>query len=348
MKEANQVKHGNQKANDMSSRRKTHSESEKENIIIAQLSAWGIDTTACASIRDLRLRHIPVVDTNIVGSKSISFVENDNTYVVRYKKAFSKGSNGSMFEAFSTNKSNPENVLHNRLVSKRVTSRLHSLRECINQMLAYQILPKNIPAIYRIFRTKHYFWIFMQDLRITVPKASYSYSLHSWFHNCKNIMDDKYIENATKKVIGTVLKLLDKLQKDYDFMHGDLHTANIIVQGSKKNIYKVYILDFGYTMANVKMSQKEAIQSPYWSTIKDGLDAAIFLWSLATNSSFVRSADTGLLNWINEKLNLSAGNNLMTLTDMSKLYQHLLDIPSEQLVGLSTHELYNDFSLSSS
>lgn len=332
----------------MSSRKKTDNEGEKENVILAQLSEWGIDTTACASISDLRLRHIPVVDKNIRGLNSISFVENDNTYVVRYKKAFSKGSNGSVFEAYSLNRTTSKNDLYSKLVCKRIPSRLHSLRECINQMLAYQILPDNVPAIYRIFRTKLYFWIFMQDLRITVHKASYSYSLHSWFHNCKKLMDDKYIEKAMKKLIGTVLKLLDKLQKDYDFMHGDLHTANIIVQGGKKNIYKVYILDFGYTMANMKMSQKTAIQSPYWSTVKDGLDAAVFLWSLATNSAFIRSADTGLLNWINEKLNLSAGNNLITLTDMSKLYQHLSNIPSEQLVGLGTRELYNDFSLSSS
>ena len=279
------------------------------------LSSWSIDAKGIKGINDVRLRHVPVVTEEKVSAEKLRFITdaNDEYYIMTHS-LISKGSNGRIYEAYLTDRDKG----YTPLVVKKTKSCLNALRECVLQAMIYEALPENCPQIYNIFRTKNYFWIFMRDLRKPQQKVEVTKSLYYWLNSLSTFTGNK--EAAITVVIGRVFAMLLDLQQKYSFKHGDLHTQNIYIHSSPKIVKNVFLLDFGYSMVKDRTKYNK---SPYWLEYKDGVDCAIFLWSLWENQFFKDYASLPLYSWVKQKLVLTDGFDLKTLKTSSELYQKL-------------------------
>ena len=300
------------------------------------LSSWGVEQNTAQSINDIRLKYIPVSQEAFI-QKKIVFHKDDLYYEINTTSSFAKGTNGKLFNAFlmetSTNRYIP-------LVAKRVPSCLNSVREAALHALVYEEQPKNIPKIYTIFRTKNHIWILMEDLRLVEKKNQYSYCLYSWLENASVIFNRGLASAGFRKIISKVLKSVLHLSKKYSFLHGDLHTGNIYIQGSKNHINKVIVIDFGYSMIS---STGKHSKSHYWLSYKDGIDAAVLLWSLYNSSAFQKSADATLLSWVSSKLLLTNGIDLKSFKNLKDVYEKLENSSSDDLIRLKIATLVTEF-----
>jgi hypothetical protein len=83
--------------------------------------------------------------------------------------------------------------------------------------------------------------------------------------------------------------------------------------------------------------------SPYWLSYKDGIDGAIFLWSLYNSSALQKSADSSLLAWISSKLLLTNGVDLKSFKNLKDVYEKLENSSSDDLIGLKISTLVSEF-----
>ena len=297
------------------------------------LSSWNIRTERITDINDIRMRFVPVVIEKKLKDNLVEFEINDEKYRVKSRSLISKGSNGKIYDAYrSTNRG----AGYTRLVVKKIKCCLNALRECAVQAMVYDSIPDNCPRIYNVFRTKSNLWVFMQDLRISKVHAS---SLFQWF----NWMSTAFTGNkglAIEVIIGRVLTMLNDLKQRHMFKHGDLHSGNIYIHSSLETIKEVFLLDFGYSM--IKDTGKHS-SSPYWFEFKNGVDCAIFLWSLNRIDLFKDNASSKILEWVSHKLILADGFDLKKLDTSGELYQKIDSLSLEQLAPLQTESIVREF-----
>jgi hypothetical protein len=299
------------------------------------LNEWEVKSNA-KSIGDIRLKSLPVAQETVVQKKRIIFERFGVKYTINTGSSIANGTNGKLYSAFSFD----NDKIYLPLVAKRVAASLSSFKESIIQALAYEEKSKNVPRIYSIFRTKYYIWIFMQDLRYVTKKGVTSYCLHNWLENASIIYSRSLYSVGIRKIIMTVLKTILALSLKFSFCHGDLHVGNIYVQSSMHKIRRVMLIDFGYSM--IANGSKHS-SSPYWLSYKDGIDGAIFLWSLYNISKFQTSADSSLLGWISSKLLLKNGIDLKSFKNLKDVYEKLENSSSDDLTGLKISTLVTEF-----
>ena len=299
------------------------------------LKEWEVKSNA-KSIGDIRLKSLPVAQETVVQKKRIIFERFGVKYTINTGSSIANGTNGKLYSAFSFD----NDKIYLPLVAKRVAASLSSFKESIIQALAYEEKSKNVPRIYSIFRTKYYIWIFMQDLRYVTKKGVTSYCLHNWLENASIIYSRSLYSVGIRKIIMTVLKTILALSLKFSFCHGDLHVGNIYVQSSMHKIRRVMLIDFGYSM--IANGSKHS-SSPYWLSYKDGIDGAIFLWSLYNISKFQTSADSSLLGWISSKLLLKNGIDLKSFKNLKDVYEKLENSSSDDLTGLMISTLVTEF-----
>lgn len=291
------------------------------NVIQKTLVKWGSDYDKIkhvTSICDVRLRQLPLIEGLKIDKELLVFTDNEDIkYLIKYKKPFSKGTNGRVYETVL----NKEGVDKN-IVVKRMPVRLHALREALIQILAYQESNECVAEVFHVFKTKHYLWIAMEDLRIPSEGAISAYSFHTWLHNAHFLHEKIYIASAIKDIVTRVIKLLNILDRKYAFKHGDLHLGNIYIHCSRTTIQRVILLDFGYSM--IRENRNEAHSpSAYWKTRIEGADIAIFLWSLVTTEAFTREAESKLIQCIEQKLILADGEDMTKIHDITEMYQRI-------------------------
>ena len=295
------------------------------------LSSWNINTERITDINDIRLRFVPVVTEKKLTDNLLEFEINTEKYRVKNRSLISKGSNGKIYDAYRSTKRG-----YTPLVVKKIKCCLNALRECAVQAMVYDSLPDNCPRIYNVFRTKSNLWIFMQDLRISKVHAC---SLFQWF----NWMNTSFTGNkklAIQGIIGGVLTMLNDLKQKHMFKHGDLHSGNVYIHSSSDSIEKVFLLDFGYSM--IKDTGKHS-SSPYWLEFKNGVDCAIFLWSLYRINGFKDHASATIYDWVSRKLILADGFDLKKLDTSGELYQKIDSLSLEQLAPLQTEHIAREF-----
>jgi len=299
------------------------------------LKDWEVKSNA-KSIGDIRLKSLPVAQETIVQKKRIIFERSGVKYTINTGSSIANGTNGKLYSAFSFDNDN----IYLPLIAKRVAPTLGSFKESIIQALAYEEKSKNIPKIYSIFRTKYYIWIIMQDLRYVTKKGVTSHCLHNWLENASILHSRYHYPAGVRKIIRNVLKTVHTLSKKFLFCHGDLHVGNIYIQSSMHKICRVILIDFGYSM--IANGSKHS-NSPYWLSYKDGIDGAIFLWSLYNSSAFQKSADSSLLSWISSKLLLTNGVDLKSFKNLKDVYEKLENSSSDDLTGLKISTLVTEF-----
>jgi hypothetical protein len=180
----------------------------------------------------------------------------------------------------------------------------------------------------------------MQDLRYVTKKGVTSYCLHNWLEKASVIFSRYLYSAGIRKIITSVLNTILALSLKFSFCHGDLHVGNIFIQSSMDKIYRVILIDFGYSM--IANGSKHS-NSPYWLSYKDGIDGAIFLWSLYNSSSFQTSADSALLIWISSKLLLKNGVDLKSFKNLKDVYEKLENSSSDDIIGLKISTLVSEF-----
>ena len=299
------------------------------------LKEWEVKSDA-KSIGQIRLKSLPLAQETVVQKKRIIFERSGVKYTINTGSSIANGTNGKLYSAFSFD----NDKMYLPLVAKRVTANLSSFKESIIQALTYNEKSKNVPKIYSIFRTKYYIWIFMQDLRYVTKKGITSDCLHNWLENSSVIYSRYLYPAGVRKIITTVLKTILALSLKFSFCHGDLHVGNIYIQSSMHKIRRVILIDFGYSM--IANGSKHS-SSPYWLSYKDGIDGAIFLWSLYNSSALQKSADSTLLSWISSKLLLTNGVDLKSFKNLKDVYEKLENSSSDDLIGLKIATLVAEF-----
>ena len=299
------------------------------------LKEWDVKSNA-KSIGDVRLKSLPLAQETVVQKRRIIFERSGVKYTINTGSSIANGTNGKLYSAcsFDTQK------IYLPLIAKRVSANLSSFKESIIQALAYEEKSKNIPKIYSIFRTKYYIWIIMQDLRYITKKGVTSYCLHTWLENASIIYSRFLYPAGIRKIISSVFNTVNSLSKKFSFCHGDLHVGNIYIQSSPTRISRVILIDFGYSM--ITNGSKHS-SSPYWLSYKDGIDGAIFLWSLYNSSTFQTSSDSSLLAWISSKLLLTNGVDLKSFKNLKDVYEKLENSSSDDLTGLKISTLVTEF-----
>jgi hypothetical protein len=299
------------------------------------LKEWEVKSDA-KSIGDIRLKSLPLTQETVVQKKRIIFERSGVKYTINTGSSIASGTNGKLYSACSFD----NQKIYLPLIAKRVVANLSSFKESIIQALAYEQKSKNVPKIYSIFRTKYYIWIIMQDLRYVTKKGVTSYCLHNWLEKASVIFSRYLYSAGIRKIITSVLNTILALSLKFSFCHGDLHVGNIFIQSSMDKIYRVILIDFGYSM--IANGSKHS-NSPYWLSYKDGIDGAIFLWSLYNSSSFQTSADSALLIWISSKLLLKNGVDLKSFKNLKDVYEKLENSSSDDIIGLKISTLVSEF-----
>jgi hypothetical protein len=299
------------------------------------LKQWEVKSNA-KSIGDIRLKSLPLTQETVVQKKRIIFERSGVKYTINIGSSIASGTNGKLYNACSFD----NQKIYLPLIAKRVTANLSSFKESIIQALAYEEKSKNVPKIYSIFRTKYYIWIIMQDLRYVTKKGVTSYCLHNWLEKASIIFSRYLYPAGIRKIITSVLNTILTLSVKFSFCHGDLHVGNIYIQSSMEKIRRVILIDFGYSM--IANGSKHS-SSPYWLSYKDGIDGAIFLWSLYNSSSFQTSADSALVVWISSKLLLKNGVDLKSFKNLKDVYEKLENSSSEDLTNLKISTLVSEF-----
>ena len=299
------------------------------------LKEWDVKSNA-KSIGDVRLKSLPLAQETVVQKRRILFERSGVKYTINTGSSIANGTNGKLYSAcsFDTQK------IYLPLIAKRVAANLSSFKESIIQALAYEEKSKNIPKIYSIFRTKYYIWIIMQDLRYVTKKDITSCCLHTWLGNASIIYSRFLYPAAIRKIISNVFKTVYTLSKKFSFCHGDLHVGNIYIQSSMHKIRRVILIDFGYSMI---ANGSNHSSSPYWLSYKNGIDGAIFLWSLYNSSALQKSADSSMLGWISSKLLLTNGVDLKSFKNLKDVYEKLENSSSDDLIGLRISTLVSEF-----
>jgi hypothetical protein len=299
------------------------------------LKEWDVKSDA-KCISQIRLKSLPLAQETVVQKRRMIFERSGVKYTINTGSSIANGTNGKLYSAcsFDTQK------MYLPLIAKRVAANLSSFKESIIQALAYEEKSKNIPKIYSIFRTKYYIWIIMQDLRYVTKKGVTSYCLHTWLENASIIYSRFLYPAGIRKIINSVFNTVNSLSKKFSFCHGDLHVGNIYIQSSPTRISRVILIDFGYSM--ITNGSKHS-SSPYWLSYKDGIDGAIFLWSLYNSSTFQTSADSSLLGWISSKLLLTNGVDLKSFKNLKDVYEKLENSSSDDLIGLKISTLVSEF-----
>jgi len=301
------------------------------------LKEWEVKSNA-KSIGEVRLKSLPLAQETVVQKKRIIFERFGVKYTVNTLSCVASGTNGKLYSACSFD----NQKIYLPLIAKRVKANLSSFKESIIQALAYQEKSKNVPKIYSIFRTKYYIWIIMQDLRYVTKKDVTSYCLHNWLDNASMIYSRYLYSAGIRKIISTVFQTILDLSLKFSFCHGDLHIGNIFVQSSMVKIRRVILIDFGYSII---ANGSNHTNSPYWLSYKDGIDGAIFLWSLYNSSKFKTSADSSLLQWISSKLLLKNGVDLKSFKNLKDVYEKLENSSSDDLTNLKISTLVSEFSI---
>lgn len=299
------------------------------------LKEWEVKSDA-KSIGDIRLKSLPLTQETVVQKKRIIFERSGVKYTINTGSSIASGTNGKLYSACSFD----NQKIYLPLIAKRVVANLSSFKESIIQALAYEQKSKNVPKIYSIFRTKYYIWIIMQDLRYVTKKGVTSYCLHNWLEKASVIFSRYLYSAGIRKIITSVLNTILALSLKLSFCHGDLHVGNIFIQSSMDKIRRVILIDFGYSM--IANGSKHS-NSPYWLSYKDGIDGAIFLWSLYNSSSFQTSADSALLIWISSKLLLKNGVDLKSFKNLKDVYEKLENSSSDDIIGLKISTLVSEF-----
>jgi len=299
------------------------------------LKEWEVESDA-KSIGDIRLKSLPLTQETVIQKKRIIFERSGVKYTINTGSSIASGTNGKLYSACSFD----NQKIYLPLIAKRVVANLSSFKESIIQALAYEQKSKNVPKIYSIFRTKYYIWIIMQDLRYVTKKGVTSYCLHNWLEKASVIFSRYLYSAGIRKIITSVLNTILALSLKFSFCHGDLHVGNIFIQSSMDKIRRVILIDFGYSM--IANGSKHS-NSPYWLSYKDGIDGAIFLWSLYNSSSFQTSADSALLTWISSKLLLKNGVDLKSFKNLKDVYEKLENSCSDDLIGLKISTLVSEF-----
>ena len=299
------------------------------------LKEWDVKSNA-KSIGDVRLKSLPLAQETLVQKRRIIFERSGVKYTINTASSIANGTNGKLYSAWSFD----NDKIYLPLIAKRVPANLSSFKESVMQALAYEEQSKNVPRIYSIFRTKYYIWIIMQDLRYVTKKEVTSYCLHNWLENASIIYSRYLYPAGIRKIIKTVLKTILALSLKLSFCHGDLHVGNIYIQSSRHKIRRVILIDFGYSMI---ANGSNHSSSPYWLSYKDGIDGAIFLWSLYNSSALQKSADSSLLAWISSKLLLTNGVDLKSFKNLKDVYEKLENSSSDDLIGLKISTLVSEF-----
>jgi hypothetical protein len=299
------------------------------------LKEWEVKSNA-KSIGEVKLKSLPLAQETVVQKKRIIFERSDVKYTINTLSCIASGTNGKLYSAYSLD----NQKMYLPLVAKRVTANLSSFKESIIQALAYEEKSKNVPKIYSIFRTKYYIWIIMQDLRYVTKKGVTSNCLHNWLEKASTIYLRYSYSAGIRKIISTVFQTILALSLKFSFCHGDLHIGNIFVQSSMVKICRVILIDFGYSII---ANGSNHTNSPYWLSYKDGIDGAIFLWSLYNSSSFRQSADFILLSWVSSKLLLKNGVDLKSFKNLKDVYEKLENSSSDDLTNLKISTLVSEF-----
>lgn len=293
------------------------------NLIQKTLVKWGSDYDLIknvSSICDVRLRQLPLIKGLKLDKDLLVFTDyNDTKYLIKCKNPFSKGTNGRVYE---TSLEKGQTGVEKKIVVKRMPVRLYALREALIQILAHQESNDCVAEVLYVFKTKHYLWIAMEDLRIPSEGAISAFSFHTWLHNVQHLHEKKNIASSIKDIVTRVVKLLNILDEKYAFKHGDLHLGNIYIHCSRTDIQRVILFDFGYSMIRENRNKAHS-PSVYWKTRVEGADIAIFLWSLVTTDPFMREADNKLIHCIEQKLILANDEDMKKIHDITEMYQRI-------------------------
>ena len=121
------------------------------------------------------------------------------------------------------------------------------MNEIDNQNILHKKYPKNIPKIKTYYKDKKenktYLYIIMDYLKNYI-------TLDKYLHNNKDSKDNNI--NNCITILKKIITLVGKINYYDNFIHGDLHPANIMIN---KTGTKFYLIDFGYSVNfNIKNS----------------------------------------------------------------------------------------------
>lgn len=295
------------------------------------LGSWDCNSQKVESVREVRLRYMPKVQEQIMGKNLLGFEEGTSMYYVQSGQPFAKGTNGAVYKAHRIRKTEGS-TYYTPLIAKRMPVKLASFKECVIQRMIYDEIPLNVPRIYRVFRSSKYLWVFMSDLREPIDVADKSESLHCWLTSTALLLSTTQRSACLNTIISKIVDLMSILHKKYTFKHGDLHAGNIYIHSAGPLICRVYLIDFGYSMIRDDSGRHNT--SPYWYSYLDGVDMAIFLWSMWTCGTFSQLASSAMNQWVSAKLVLK-GTDLKKFKTNTDVYRYLETATADEMAGLN-------------
>ena len=120
-----------------------------------------------------------------------------------------------------------------KLIEYNKSNEKYLINEIENQYILNKKFPRNIPKIKTYFieqyNGKTYIFIIMDYLKNYI-------TLDIYLENTKT--------NRDVSIFSKIIKLIEKINKE-NFIHGDLHSNNIMIN---KTLTRFYIIDFGYSV----------------------------------------------------------------------------------------------------
>lgn len=242
-------------------------------------------------------------------------------YFKLINKHIAKGANGYIFEgtfngtdivikSIPINTKDIDHTMLEMIVQAHLACGHNSELEQIDSVL--------IPKVYFIAKSKKNYFIGTEKL---------NGDLHDFIKSRTHIETKS---ETVKELIFKISRTLLLLQKKCNFVHGDLHTSNIMYKGDikdPKNL-KWYIIDFGMSAINIRDNETKSdniiVLSKYLKQYKgdakffDSYDLRLLFLSLAAN---INMFDDDFMRWF--AIYLVSPATYLSVGDIDKALFHL-------------------------